>query len=129
VDTTLSPFAHEQKSKVWRYDFETFLQHKLKVKCGYDFESFRTQHKSKEWPRPYFYGGSSAKKTNVTLLLQEINIPKNTCDFASVRSRKVNYLEIRLWDLSPDVLKSKLEIQIRVLSSNRDTTLSPFSIK
>jgi len=65
VDTTLSPFAHKQKGKVGRYDFDTFLQHKRKVKCGYDFESFLTQHKSKEWPRPCFYGGSSAKKTNV----------------------------------------------------------------
>jgi len=43
--------------------------------------------KNKGWPRPCFCRGSSAK-TNVTLLLQKINITKNNCDFASVRSQK-----------------------------------------
>ena len=140
---TLSLFVHEQKSKVWirlwvtrtekvRCEDTTlrpFSNTSWKVKCGYDLESFRTQHKSKKWPRPCFCKGSSTKKTNVTLLLQGINIPKNTCDFASTGSRKINYLEIRLWDLSSNMLKSKLEIRLWVLSSNRDTTLSSFSIK
>ena len=141
----LNLFAHEQKIKVWirlwvlshtnrkvRCEYTTlrpFSNTSWKVKCGYDFESFRTRHKSKEWPRPCFCRRSSAKKTNMTFLLQGINIPKNTCDFASVGSWKVNYLEIRLWDPSPDVLKNKLKIRLWVFSSNRDTTLSHFSIK
>jgi len=46
--------------------------------------------KNKEWPRPCFCRGSSAK-TNVTLLLQGVNISTNlnNCDFASVGSRKI----------------------------------------
>jgi len=43
--------------------------------------------KTKEWPRPCFCRGSSAK-TNVTLLLQKINILKNNYDFAFAGSQK-----------------------------------------
>jgi len=43
--------------------------------------------KTKEWPRPCFCRGSSVK-TNVTLLVQRINILKNNCDFASTGSQK-----------------------------------------
>jgi len=50
------------------------LQGVEKINESYDFASAGSQ-KINEWPRPCFYRGSSAK-TNVTLLLQGVNISK-----------------------------------------------------
>ena len=51
---------------------------------------FCRESKNKEWPRPCFCRGSSAK-TNVNLLLQGVNISTNlnNCDFASAESWKI----------------------------------------
>jgi len=51
---------------------------------------FCRESKNKEWPRPCFCRGSSAK-TNVTLLLQGVNISTNlnNCAFAPIGSRKI----------------------------------------
>ena len=55
------------------YDFASAGSRKVNDE-SYDFASTGSQ-KINEWPRPCFYRGSSAK-TNVTLLLQGVNISK-----------------------------------------------------
>jgi len=58
------------------------LAHNIKVRNGQDLASAGDQ--------------AQKKKNKCDLASAGIKIPKNTCDFASIGSRKVNYLEIRL---------------------------------